>query len=342
MTQMMLARAAGRHLARVMGFVAIPVLIAPLLGPVVAGVILKFLGWPWLFYINVPIGILAVSLAALLLPADEPQGSRRFDFLGFLLISPGLISLLYGLDRASSREGEFFLLFGALLMAVFVWHATRKGAEALIDLKLFKNRVFSISAITQFLNNGASYAAQMLIPLFLITGSGISAAQAGWMLAPSGIGMMIIYPSLGWLTDKFGCRAVAVSGAFLVVLCTLPLLWMAQYQFSPILLAITLFVRGIGQGAIGVPSISAAYISVPKEQLALATAASNIVQRLGGPIATTVIGIVLSLPTNRLSASGAHTFVMPFVVLIGLQVVLLSSTARLPIRIHSNSPHGPN
>jgi EmrB/QacA subfamily drug resistance transporter len=342
MAQMMLAHVAGKHLARVMGYIAMPVLIAPLLGPVVAGVILKYAGWPWLFYINLPVGIVAVFLAIFLLPGDKaPRRARPFDFFGFLLISPGLGSLLYGLDHSSTLEGGLFLLSGVILVGAFVWHAIRKNTEALIDLRLFTNRVFSIGATTQFLNNGASYAGQMLIPLFLMTGFGISPANAGWMLAPMGLGMMLIYPSLGFLTDRFGCRAVSAGGALLATVTTLPFLWMAQNRLSPSLLALSLLVRGVGQGAIGVPSMSAAYISVPREQLAIATTASNIVQRLGGPTATTIVGMVLSFSASHFAGSGAHAFTLAFVALIGLQVILLGSAGRLPIRIQSNSPDGP-
>ncbi len=339
MAQMMLAHVAGKHLARVMGYIAMPVLIAPLLGPVVAGAILKYAGWPWLFYINLPVGIIAVLLAIFVLPGDgAPQRTRPFDFLGFLLISPGLGSLLYGLDHSSTLEGGLFLLSGAILVGAFVWHAIRKNTEALIDLRLFKNRVFAIGAATQFLNNGASFAGQMLIPLFLMTGCGISPAKAGWMLAPMGLGMLLIYPSLGFLTERFGCRAISAGGALLAILTTLPFLWMAQNRLSPALLALSLFVRGAGQGAIGVPSMSAAYNSVPREQLALATTASNIVQRLGGPTATTIVGMVLSFSVGRFADSGVHPFTLAFAALIGLQIVLLGSANGLPIRIHSNQP----
>jgi hypothetical protein len=116
---------------------------------------------------------------------------------------------------------------------------------------------------------------------------------------------------------------------------------MAQGRLSPSLLALSLLVRGVGQGAIGVPSMSAAYISVPREQLALATTASNIVQRLGGPTATTIVGMVLSFSASHFAGSGVHAFTLAFVALIGLQVILLGSAGRLPIRIQSNRPHGP-
>ena len=348
MGQMMLARAAGRLVARVMGYTAMSVLIAPLLGPVVAGVILHYAGWPWLFYINVPIGMVAVTFAVVLLPGDEAPGHHRpFDVLGFLLLSPGMASLLYGLEHASGREARLLLLVGVLLVGAFVWHAMRKGTAALLDLRLFTNRVFAIATTTLFLAIGTNYAGQMLVPLFLITGCGMSPAQAGWMLAPMGLGMLAVYPWLGLLTDRWGCRAVSVGGTLLAIVGTLPFLWMTQDRLSPFLLAVSLFARGAGQGAIGVPAVSAAYVAVPREQLALATTASNIVQRLGGPIGTTIMGMVLSLtatdlPVSRFSTNAPRAFMMAFLVLIGLQVILLSAAGCLPSRIQSNRPHERN
>ena len=104
LAQLMVARVAGRQFARVLGYAAVPILLAPLAGPILAGTILKYLGWPWLFFINLPVGILAVVLAAWLLPRDEPATQKRpFDLTGFLIISPGLVCLLYGLEQLSTR-----------------------------------------------------------------------------------------------------------------------------------------------------------------------------------------------------------------------------------------------
>ena len=334
MAQMMLARAAGKHIARVMGYTAIPVLMAPLLGPVLAGTILKYAVWPWLFYINLPIGILAVYSAALVLPSDEVRyPNRPFDPLGFLLISPAVAALLYGLDHVSRIEGRVFLLSGVTLVGVFVWHAIRRDTQALIDVGLFRNREFSIATTTQFVSNGANYAGQMLLPLFLITGCGISPAKAGWMLAPMGLGLMFANPILGVITERFGYRIVSSVGTILAIVGTLPLLWMAQNQLSPVLLAVSLFARGAGQGAVFLPAISAAYVSVARDQLALASTASNIVQRLGGPLGTTIIAIVLSHSSSYVSAVRQHEFTAAFVALIGLQLILLTLASRLPRRL---------
>ena len=229
MAQMMMARVAGKHLARLIGYAAVPVLLAPIVGPSLAGAVLKYAAWPWLFYINLPIGVLAIALAAWLLPHDEQaERKRAFDFTGFLLISPGLAAFLYGLDHLPGVSGVITAVLGLALLAVFIGHALKKGDSALIDVRLFKIRIFSVATATQCLSNAASFAGQMLVPLFLISGCGLAPTQAAWVLAPMGLGMLVMFPSMGFFTDRFGCRKVAAGGALLTVLATLPILWMAH------------------------------------------------------------------------------------------------------------------
>jgi EmrB/QacA subfamily drug resistance transporter len=337
LTQLMVARIAGRQMARVFGYAAVPILLAPLAGPILAGTILKYLSWPWLFYVNLPVGILAVILAAWILPHDNPATQKRpFDLTGFLMISPGLVCLLYGLEESAHHGNIWVLVFGVVLLGAFIRHAHRRKSKALIDIELFKIRHFSTAATTQFLAFGIIYGGQFLIPLFLITGCNLTATQTGWILGSMGLGMLCVYPCMGNLTDRFGCRAVASGGVFLNFLGTLPFLWMAFGGFSMAPALIGLFIRGIGQGATGIPSIAAAYASVPKEKLSVATMAVNIVQRLGGPTITTLIAIIVTLSSNVSSAS-AQTFFVPFAALIVLQLLVLASATRLPIRIYQDA-----
>lgn len=337
MTQMMMARVAGRHMARVMGYTVTPVLIAPILGPVMAGAILKYASWPWLFFLNLPIGLLGVGLAAALLPSDASTIRKRpFDLLGFALIAPGLASFLYGLELATHRQGGAALLAGVALVGAFIWHARHKAGAALIDLRLFRGRVFGAAAMTQFWANGLAFSRQFLIPLYLISGCGLSAPEAGWTMAAMGFGMMCSFPMLGMLTEKFGCRAVSAGGSFLAMLGVLPFLWMVHGQYSPTLAAACLFITGIGQGTINIPSISAAYASVARDRLAVANTAINIVQRLGGPVAVTVMAIVMSLAQTQAHPAGAdpNSFMTPFVLLIALNLLVFAAACRLPVWIH--------
>jgi len=339
MTQMMIARVAtGRHMARVMGYTVVPILIAPILGPVLAGAILKYAAWPWLFYLNVPIGAVGVMLAALLLPPDEAVPRKRpFDLPGFVLISPGLVLLLYGLQHAVGSDGGWALAAGAILLAAFLRHALHKGSAALIDLRLFDNRIFSAAAATQFFSSAQANARQLLVPLYLIAGCAVSASQAGWMMAVLGLGMMCSFPMMGFLTGRYGCRAVSASGALAALLGTLPFLWMVEYRYSPAWALAALFISGAGQGAISIPSVSAAYASVPKDRLPVANTALNIVMRLGGPTATTLVAVVMSLASGGIALSGPRPFMMAFALLAGLHVLGLAAASRLPLQIESNA-----
>jgi EmrB/QacA subfamily drug resistance transporter len=338
MTQMMIGRVAGKNMARVMGYAALPILLGPVLGPVLAGTILARASWSWLFYLNIPVGVIGVGLAMWLLPRDSASLQKRpFDFLGFALISPGLVALIYGLQNTSHAEGRWLLLASAAFLAGFLWHSMRNGQSALIDVRIFSDRIFSVAAATQFFANGMLYGRQLTVPLYLIAGCGLSAAHAGWLIAATGVGMMCSFPLLGFLTERYGCRAVAAGGALLAFLSTLTFLWMIEHQFSAAGAVISLFLAGAGQGTISIPSITAAYASISKAKIPVANTALNIAQRVGGPVATTLLAVVLSLSMHNPVNAQPRQFLLAFVALSCLHLFALGAAILLPLRIHRAS-----
>ncbi|MDW1257533.1 MFS transporter [Klebsiella pneumoniae] len=208
------------------------------MGPIIAGAILQYASWRWLFLVNLPVGVIALLLVALFLPSDRQETTRR------------------------------------------------KAGDALIDLRLFRGKVFSIAAVTQFLSNGGMFAGQMLIPAFLIQACGRTPGEMGWMLAPLGIGMMLTNSFMGALTDGFGVRRVSAGGAFLAFLGTLPMLYLAVQGLNLWVLTPAMLLRVMGISGIGLPSLTAAYASVHRKKMPMATTSLNIVQRLGGPTMT--------------------------------------------------------
>lgn len=336
MAQMMVARAAGKQLARVAGYMALPVLLAPVLGPVVAGAILQYASWRWLFLVNLPVGALAFALALLFLPQDKQETApRKLDWIGLVLLSPGLALFLYGADKIGDPVGQAALAAGVVMMATFLWSARRKGDTALIDLRLFRGRVFSVAAITQFLSNGTQFAGQMLIPAFLIQACGRSPAEMGWMLAPIGLGMMVTYPLMGRLTDRFGIRRVSAGGATLALFATLPFLYFASRGLVLFALLPTLFLRGLGMSAVGLPTLTAAYTSIGKRDLPMATTSLNIVQRLGGPTLTTLCATFLAWKLGSIATGPAVStaYVWAFALLCALHICTALITSRLPPRL---------
>ena len=322
MAQMMVARVAGKQMARLMGFVSVPVLLGPMLGPVLAGLILQYSSWRWLFFLNIPLGVLALVLALVFLPDDNQElHPRSFDLKGFVLLSPAMVLLVYGADHVGEGWGLVLLAASFGLLGMFIVHGFAKGPEALVDVRLFKGPVLPFSAVIQFLVNGLTYSGQFLIPLYLITGCGLTPGTAGWLLAPAGLGMLCTVPFLGTLTERFGFRPVSSAGALVGLVTTIPFAFMAGGALSVPLAAAAIFLRGAGLGAVNIPSMAAAYGSIPKEALTSANTAINVVQRMGGPLVTTLVSIFFSM---------AFGYPATFWFLVGLHGLALACTLGLP------------
>jgi EmrB/QacA subfamily drug resistance transporter len=339
MAQLIMVRAAGDRMARVLGFAAMPVLLAPLLGPVIAGALLHFASWRWLFLVNLPFGVLALALAILFLPPDQDERRRRhLDLIGLGLLSPGVVLFLFGSERASDSIGLAALALSALLLMIFFWWAIRKKQDAIIDLELFKDRIFSAAVVTQFLSVGISFAAQMLIPVFLTRVGGLSPSQTGLLLAAQGLGMMCVFPLVGSLVERFGNRNVSAGGVLVALAGTLPFIYLAGHGLASALAAIALFVRGMGQSCVGVPSISAAYSSVKREALPMATTTLNIVMRMGGPTLTTICATFLGWRLAvHAPAPATGAYCDTFALICALHVVLLVAALRLPQRVRKDA-----
>jgi MFS family permease len=331
-------------MAQAASLVTMPILLAPLMGPVLAGAILQWASWRWLFLINLPVGVLALALAAAFLPNDRKEmRPRGLDLLGLALLSPGLVLFLYGTDHPGEPTGVAAAAVSVILLALFFRRARAKGDAALIDLRLLNGKVFPAAIAAMFMVNGISFAGQMLIPIYLVKACGQSPSRAGWLLAPLGLGMLCTYPFLGRLTKRFGIRKLAASGALMALAGTLPLVLLAHHGLIAGVLAASLFVRGVGVSAIGIPSITSGYASVARHDLPMATTAMNIGQRLGGPALTTLCATFLGWRLSAIadSASTSRAFVAAFGLLCGLHALLFLATLRLPWLIPQTEPLSP-
>jgi MFS family permease len=340
MMQMMMARHAGRHMARVIGVAAMPVMIGQMLGPSLGGLILAWASWRWIFFVNVPVGILAIIFAWKALPRDEVTTARRLDLIGFAMISPGLALLLQGLVSLAHGETEaiFSLIASAALLSGFAVHALRRPGTALIDLRLFKGTTFRAAAGTQFLSNAINFGGQLLIPLYFLQVRALPPGLTGLALAPMGLGVFFALPIMGRLSERFGARAISGTGAALSLAGTLPFA-LAGPDTPVAVLCAALLVRGFGGGSITIPSAAAAYASVPRESLGHATTAINICQRFGGPTGSAGLAICLQFALAR-SALPSQAFAITFWALAGVAAAALLAASRLPGRPAAATPSG--
>ena len=305
-----MTKAAGpERVGRVMAVMGIPMLLGPIGGPILGGWLIQAASWHWIFLINVPIGIIALVLATMLLPKDNPQPSEPFDVVGMLLMSPGLALFLYGVSsipEAGTIASARVLIpgiIGLVLIAAFVWHAMRKE-HPLIDLKLFKNRNLTVATVTMTLFSVAFFGAMLLFPQYFIFARGRDPLPTSILLIPQGVGAMISMPVAGRLTDKYGPGRFVLSGIVLIALSMVMFTQLTSTTPIPLLLA-TLFVTGLGMGMTMMPIMSAAMATLTQHSVARGSTLINIIQQSAGSIGTAVMTVIL---TNQILGNQASAF----------------------------------
>jgi EmrB/QacA subfamily drug resistance transporter len=305
-----LTQAAGpQRIGRVMSIVGVPMLLGPIAGPILGGWLVDDVSWRWIFYINVPIGIVALILAARILPKDQPSPTESLDALGLLLLSPGLAALIYGLaemssEGAGSAAALVPLVAGLALIAAFVVHGlSRRNVNPLIDLRLFKERSVAAAALTITLFGIAFFGAMLLLPLYFQTVRGEGALNTGLLLAPQGLGAMLMMPLAGVLTDRLGPGKLVLVG-IPVIAATFGVLTGLSDETSYWALGGTFFVMGLGTGLTMMPTMSAAFQTLKKAAVPRASTSLNIIQQVGGAIGTAVMSVLLTdAITDRLAAA---------------------------------------
>ena len=296
--QSILAQAAGpARMGRVMSVIGVPMLLAPVFGPVIGGAIIGAASWRWIFLINLPIGAAALIAAWRLLPDAESQHGERLDLRGLMLLCPGIGLFLYGMSQAGNRGGfsnaaVIAALAGLTLIGLFFWHATGRGSTALIDVSLLRRRGFGSAAALNFLLIIGLFGSLILIPLYYQLVRHDGPLQIGLLLGPQGLGAAMALPLAGWLTDRFGARTVSSVGVVIAAIGTLGYTQI-EARTSDLYLAGMLLVIGAGIGATITPSMAAAFKALSYAETPRASSALNAIQRIAGAIGTASFAIIL-------------------------------------------------
>jgi EmrB/QacA subfamily drug resistance transporter len=343
LVRVILGQAAGKQrMGRAMVYVAVPGGLTPALGPVLGGLVVSGLGWRWAFYINAPICLLGLVLAWRLVPGGERgTGRNRLDLLGLGLLSAGLAAVVDGLAEAGNRgsfaaaAGWLPLAVGAVLLAGYTIHALASRIEPIIDLRLFTIRSFCASSILQFLLSGSLFGAVFLLPLYYQQARHASVLDAGLLLAPLGAGTALSMFYAGQLIDRTGAeRTITLIAMVLAIAGLVPYALLGSTSLGSTsnlaVLAVGLFVTGLGQGAIKLTAFTITFRGLAPEQVAPASSANRILQQLGGVLGTVVLALILqnAAATHAAPAAFGHTFTWA----LGLTALAVIPALALPPR----------
>ena len=341
--QMILVKAAGpRNLPKVMSLIGIPIVLAPVFGPTLGGLLLQSVGWQWIFMINVPVGALALTMAWRLLPHDSAGTDQagRLDVVGLGLAAAGVVGLTYGLSE-SATAGTLVsssvlvpALGGLALLGLFVARSLRIE-RPLLDLNLFANPAFRAASIVTFCLGAALFGGMILMPLYFQTIRGEDAIQTGLLLIPQGIGGGLGMFLSGRMTERFGAGRTSFLGAVILAAATIPFVLVTDTTPYATIGTAMMF-RGIGIGLSIMPAMTAAFSVLPREKVNDASPQLTVLQRVGGSLGTAIFAVVLQSQTSSAHTAAAaaagfgqtYWWVMGVTLLALIPTLLLARTER--------------
>ncbi|MCL3777464.1 MULTISPECIES: DHA2 family efflux MFS transporter permease subunit [unclassified Actinomyces] len=295
----LVASVAGDRLGRMMSLMGIPMLIAPIIGPILGGWLVEAASWHWVFLINVPFGLAAAGLGLVFLPRAAGTGAVPLDRLGVLLMSPGLALVLWGVSNAGSGTAVTSpavwlpLVLGLAMVALFVRRSLTLE-HPLLDLTILRLRPYRTAILLAVAFQAAFTADLLLLPSYFQQVRGMGAMAAGLFIAPTGLGALITMPVAASMIDRLAPRRVIPWGMGAMFLSVL-LLTQVGAGTSLWYLAAIMTLQGLGIGGTMMPVSAAALQAVPRREVGNATTLFNIGQQVFGAVGIAVVSVALAL-----------------------------------------------
>jgi MFS transporter, DHA2 family, multidrug resistance protein len=275
---------------KAMGFWALGIVVAPIMGPVLGGWLTDNYSWRWVFYINIPVGVASIVMTKLYIfdPSYLRTESKKVDYWGIGMLAVGIGALQIVLDKG--QEEDWFAsslittlaIISAVTLVALVFHLLNTE-EPIVDLRVFKARSYAVGVFLMTIVGFVLYGSMVLLPIMLQTLLGYPPLQAGIAMAPRGIGSFVMMPITGLMTGRFDPRKLLTAG---LLVGGTTLVWLSRLSlqagywdiFWPQL------IQGVGMSLLFVPLTTVAMDPIPREKMGYATSLFNLMRNIGGSI----------------------------------------------------------
>lgn len=280
---------------RALGISGTVVSIGIIAGPTLGGALLGVLSWHWIFFVNVPVGVIGLWMVWRYVPMLKPRGQQRFDFLGAITLLIGLLALLtaltLGQEQGFAAPVVLALFAGFVLFLIAFIVVELRMPEPMVDLQLFRNRLFTVNLLTGLMTFVAIAGVFILLPFYLQELRGFSVQKAGYLLAVIPVALGVMAPISGSLSDRWGARLITLVG---LVMLVAGYLGMSTLDANTSLMGyvLRLLPVGIGMGMFQSPNNSAILGTVPRARLGVASGLLALARTLGQTVGIAVFGAV--------------------------------------------------
>ena len=332
--RLILLRAFPRsQLVTAMTYMTVPAVIGPTLGPLIGGFLTTYAGWRWLFYVNIPVGLIGIGLALRYVDDTRLAKPPRFDVPGFLLVGAGLAALQFALETVGhpvlSRFGTG-ALFGAAvgLLGVYGWYAARRADPAL-DLRLFLDRTFRVSTLAGGLSRIGGNAVPFMLPLMLQIGFGLTPVQSGSLTFVSSLGTLMVRPISAAMLRAWGFRGVLMgNGVFCAAVIGAFSLTTAETPHWVVFLHVLAF--GIARSTQFMTTNTLTYADLPAQKLSRGTSLGGVIQQLTISFGVSIAAALLGVAAGPEQLPSVGDFHLVFLLMAG--ITLLSAPGFLFLR----------
>lgn len=285
-----------------MGLIGLAIIFAPAIAPTLAGFIIDFISWRWLFIGLIPLVVIVILLSMKYLVNVSETAKTKLDIWSVILSTVGFGFILYGFSAAGSKGWDnkvvvVTILVGIVTTAMFCLRQM-KSSDPLLNLSVFKNKVFTLTSIINIIVTMMMYADMILLPIYLQDGRGFTAFDAGLLLLPGALVNAFMSPVTGRMYDRFGAKPLFIIGLIFII----PSMWvvtdLTESTTFIFLMIRTIFLR-IGLSFITMPLNTASLNALPKTLVTHGTAVNNTLRQISGAIGTAVVITVFTAQTTN-------------------------------------------